>query len=216
MNTRFAFSIGTRVFPTKGDAEREIRTILNSAEIDERLTGDRAVLIRDMFGMHPKAAEKAARGVTGFMVRTNDFHGARTRGFHVIHPNGKTTAFSYAPCLNPAKKELGAIGAMRAAIMLGQRRIMVETFAGRASIPCPVCSNPMTIGGAHVHHVPPLRFRDLAAAYVEKYGEPEVRKGALGVAFASAAVQHHWLEFHDARAKRVVVCAPCNYAAERE
>lgn len=214
--SRFAFSVGTETFANKGEAREAVRRILHEAEIDERLRGDRAVLVRDLFGMHPYAAEKAQGGVAGFMVRTNDFNGAKTRGFHVVHDDGSTTAFSYEPCLNPKKPPIGAAGAMRAAIMLGQRQIMVRAFAGRSSVRCPACAKPMSMGGAHVHHLPPNRFRDIAAAYIAEHGEPKVEKSALGVAFASITEQRRWVEFHDARARRAVVCAPCNYAAERE
>tara|TARA_R110002126_G_scaffold2345_12_gene13531 strand:+ start:542 stop:1213 length:672 start_codon:yes stop_codon:yes gene_type:complete len=214
--SRFAFSIGTTTFDTKGDAREAVRAILNTAELDERLVGDRAVVVASLFAMHPNAVEKAVGGVAGFMVRVNDINGTKSRGFHVIHDNGRTTPFSYQTCLNPTRAELAASVAMRAAIMLGQRRVMMEFFRGRASVSCPSCGQPMTKATAHVHHLPPNRFRDIAAAYVAAHGEPEVVKGVLGVAFKSLTKHHEWLEFHDARAKRTVVCAPCNYAAERE
>lgn len=216
VKSRHAFPIGTQTFPTKGAAVEAVREILNAAELDRPLIGDKGVFIREMFALHPNAAEKARRGVAGFAVRINDFHGSLSRGFHVLHDDGSSTPFSYQPCLNPKKPPLGATGAMRAAIMLGQRRVMMEWFGGKAVKSCPACDRSITPATAHVHHLPPNRFRDIVAAYVDRHGEPEISKAVLGVTFASAAVQHRWVEFHDARARRVVICAPCNYAAERE
>lgn len=210
------FSAGTFQFPTKGDAQAFVREILNSAPLDEILKGDRAVFIRELFALHPRAAEKAEGGIIGFMVRENDFNGARTRGFHVVHDDGSTTPFSYAPCLNPNKPELSCIAAMRAAIMLSQRRVMLGYFGLKDRASCHACGKLVERQHAHVHHVPPKRFRDIAASFIAARGEPKTIKGVLGVSFASLQLQSEWVTYHDARASRVVVCAPCNFAAERE
>jgi len=169
-----------------------------------------------LFGMHPKAAEKSRGGVIGFMVRINDLHGTLSRGFHVVHDDRTTTPFSYAPCLNPKKPALGHTAAMRAAIMLSQRAVLIGYFRGREEAPCQHCSQLVARAMAHVHHVPPNRFRDLVFSWVAENGEPEIQKAAIGVEFVSPAVRARWLAYHDAHAVRRIVCPPCNYAAERD
>lgn len=212
------FTIGIRTFPRKADALAEVRRILHYWQIDELIRGDDFVLLRCLFDMHPRRSEAAKRGVTGFMVRLNDFHGTLSRGFHVVHYDGSTSGFSYRPCMNPDSDEPSVFAAMRAAIMLGQRRIMMEQFAGRDAMPCPTCRRPITRRDAHVHHLPPHRFRDIAKAYIAIHGEPQVVHSAssFGDSFSDLSRQHHWVEFHDARANRLVVCAACNFAAERQ
>ena len=209
------FVIGTTSFPTKEAAKNAVRAILNGVDLEARITGDRAVFIAHLFALHPGAAEKAAPGVTGHMVRLNDMNGAITRGFHVIHPNNTTTAWSYLPCLNPRLSEPSFTGAMRAAIMLSQASFRRQVF-GRADFTnCRYCGNAVERKIAHIHHEAP-KFRDLVRNFVAEHGAPEVVSSAnFGDDFANIDAKRLWIEYHDARAKRVLVCAPCNYAAER-
>lgn len=178
--------------------------------------GDNHVLISELFRMHPRAHEKVDRGVTGFMVRVNDFYGALTRGFHVIHDDGCTTAFSYLPCMNANSDAPSIAGAARAAIMMSQREILREAFRRRETIPCAYCPRELTKDKAHIHHEPP-KFRAILDAFISANGEPKITNAlGLGDAFADPLVRLNWIRFHDARAVRVAVCAPCNYAAERK
>ena len=211
------FPLGVRTFRTKGDAISEVRRVLNAVPLETMIRGDDGVLVRDLFALHPGAAQKARGGVIGFMVRLNCYLGCTTRGFHVVHNDGSSTDFSYQPCFNARLAEPSVFAAMRAAIMLSQRQVMMQAFLRGEVARCPGCGGEMRRQGAHVHHVPPNRFRDLAQAFIAEHGMPAVMPSAhFGDDFADAADRLRWIEFHDARARRVVVCAPCNYAAERE
>lgn len=210
------FVIGTWSYPTKEAARTAVRKILNSAELDRRLVGDRAVFISHLFALHPRAAEKALPGVDGHGVRINDLKGIITRGFHVLHPGLTSTPWSYQPCFNPLLAEPSAIGAMRASIILSQAAFRRSQFGAGDTIPCACCKEQVTRKAAHVNHEAPNQFRELVRRFIERYGEPEVVSSEdFGDDFRSARMRALWLDFHDTSANRVVVCAPCNYAAER-
>lgn len=212
---RFRFAIGTKSFPTKGAAAEEIRRILHAAELDQPLRGADAVLIRDLFELHPRGAEKVALGVDGVVVKLNRRDGATARGFHVIHPDGTTTGFSYKPCLTPSSDKPSALAAMRGTILLSQRRVRVAAFLRSGRALCAHCQ--IWIDGTargEVHHEPLHTFGALAAEWLRLNGEPEIVHSAdWGDDFKSAAAKQSWIAFHDARARRVVICQPCHYRA---
>jgi hypothetical protein len=207
--------IGRFFFSKRKDAEAEVRRILHSATFDVPLAGAERDMIAGLFDLHPHVAEvKQRQGILGFTVKQNDYHGALTRGFHALHARG-TTPFSYMTCFDPRRATPNALSAMRAAIMLGQRTIMVRAFGGRETVECTLCHAPTGRPRAHVHHMPPWKFAAIAAAFLAE-GTPQfVGSIYIGDSFADLADHHRWLAFHDARAVRVVVCAGCNAAAER-
>lgn len=214
-NARFRFAIGIRTFETKAAAIAEVRHILNNYAIDMPLIAADGVLLRDLFSMHPDAAAKSFKGMCGIAVRINDFQGCMSRGFHVLHPDGTSTDFSYRPCFNAKLAEPSVFAAMRAAIMLGQRRVLISYFMSKEVMPCPRCNAPIRRQDAHVHHHDP-KFRTIAADYIERFGEPEtVSSETFGDDFRLISDKARWVEYHDARAVRSVLCAPCNFADER-
>ena len=152
------FVIGTRTYRTKGEAQQAVRDILHGVELDTTIVGDRGVLLGHLFALHPEAAEKAASGVIGHMVRLNDFHGTLTRGFHVVHPSNHTTAWSYFPCFNPSRIEPSVTAALRAAIMLSQASFRRQVFAWSDVEPCGICSKPTERKFSHIHHLAPKFF----------------------------------------------------------
>lgn len=208
-----AFTIGVRRFLTKKAALTEVRRVLNAVPIEERLRGDDHVLIAALYAMHPRAHEKAERGCAGFMVRINNLEGALTRGFHIIHDDGWTTPFSYAPCMSAKADDPSLVVAARQAIIPSQREVLRAAFGIRDTYPCAGCGTELSRAQVHVHHTTP-RFRDILERFVADHGQPKVINAeGLGDAFANPAVRQLWIAYHDRRAVRVIFCAPCNFAA---
>jgi hypothetical protein len=207
------FTLGVRRFLTKKAALVEVRRMLNAATIDRRLMGDDHVLISALYARHPRAAEKASRGMTGFMVRINSIEGALTRGFHVIHDDGSTTAFSYAPCMTASADEPRLAVAARQAIIISQREVLRNAFRGKETLPCENCRKDLTRAAVHVHHTNP-RFRDILAGFVTEHGNPVIVNGTgFGDDFADPLKKMLWVIYHDRRAVCVILCASCNLAA---
>lgn len=203
--------IGARTFKTKDAAKKEIRRILWDATLDAPLEGDKLQLITDLYNLHPrKEGEPIA-----FCVGENDFHGARTRGFHGLCADGSRIRFSYLPCLTPSADKPDLIRAMRAAIIPSQNEALKNAYRGRAFFPCHHCQKPVTRELAHVHHMYP-KFRDISDAFVALVGAPPVVPALLGDEFADPRIMQRWIAFHDAVCQRVVLCAPCNAADERK
>lgn len=208
--------LGRFWFRRKGDAVAEVRRILHASTFDVQLVGDEQEIVRALFDLHPHSAEvKQRKGVLGFAVKENNFHGARTRGFHVLHGRD-TTPFSYLTCFNPERAVPDPLATMRAAIILGQRTVLQAFFAGRQEAPCSYCATTTPKSGAHVHHEAP-KFRAIAEDYFAAFGRPNcVSSPYLGDSFADLSEHNRWVKFHDERAIRVVVCSACNYADERK
>lgn len=207
------FAIGIRTFARKADAEAEVRRILNETPLGT-LRGSDAVLIADLFKLHPDAAEKARDGVAGFVVQINSNEGVTARGFAVLHPSGATTRFSYRACLRPSEAVPCHLAAMRAAILLSQRAFRTRAFLAKA--PCAHCQTAIGQNErAEVHHEPPGTFRALADAWVKLHGVPQVVSAAgWGDDFKSPDAKRSWVEFHDRHSRRSLLCMPCHYAAE--
>jgi len=205
--------IGTRKFKTKDAAAREVRRILNSAELHIPLTGDDLNLISSLYELHPRRRQDVKP--ESFCVGINSFHGTLTRGFHAIFPDGTRDQFSYRTCLTPTTAAPSLIGALRAAIMASQRQALHDYYRGRPVLACWRCKQPTPIETAHVHHLYP-KFRDIADHFVSLIGLPKVEAEVIGDAIADNVIQSRWQHFHDSVAQRVVSCPKCNAQAERE
>jgi hypothetical protein len=210
------FTIGTFKFRTKKAAITELRDVLNFRyRPGECLTSVDHDLIEALFQMHPERDIKAAKGVEGFTVEWNEKDGyARTRGFHVLHPDGSTTDFSFYVCLNNNFVRTTFEEAARAAIMPSQR-LLRDTWEAAGGRNCTRCGKAISGSRAHVHHEQPYRFRDLLKIWREKHGEPAVIANPdFGADFADQSVKRRFVEWHDSIAVRTVLCAACNLAAE--
>jgi hypothetical protein len=208
-------TLGTVVFRTKREATAEVRRILHSAPIEVAFADRDLTLIAALFDRHPR---RPPGEVVKFCVGINNYRGALTRGFQAHFADGEVSRFSYIPCLSPTADSPSLVKVMRAAIMLSQRVKLREYYRGRPFMPCHECKADVEISVAHVHHTDP-KFQDIADHFVSLIGVPGVVSGAideLGDEFADMAIKACWIAFHDAVAQRVVVCAACNWAAERQ
>jgi len=210
------FLIGHFAYPTKRAAETDVRRILHDAPLDVPLEGRNASLIAALYAMHPRRSGEPV----SFHVGLNNYYSTPTRGFQAVSGDGSRTSFSYIPCLSPALDQPSLLAAMRAAIIPSQREAMRAAYANRALINCALriadgCSQAVPLAAAHVHHKAP-KFIDIAEHFVSLVGLPEViNSTGFGDDFADPISKRRWVLFHDAVAQRVVVCAACNAADER-
>lgn len=209
-------TLGPLSFATKKAAVERIRAVLRGNREGVPLDGDDLAIAMALFDMHPQYAEKAEGGVVGFCVKVNRDHGyAPTRGLHVIHDDGTTIDFSFYVSLDHSRVLPTIQTAARHALLGSQRAFKEQAFSGGVAL-CDACSAPLAWSTAQIHHEPPLRFRDILRLWQEQNKEPEiVSRPRFGDDFADAAERTRFVEFHDAIAKRTLVCAACNYAAER-
>lgn len=204
------FTIGVREFDSKKKAQTEIRRILHSSPLNVELGGDDLQLISDLYKMHPRGQGTPH----AFIVGLNDYHGCATRGFQGIFSDGSRVAFSYTPCLNPSTDKPQIVAAMRAAILPSQRQALMAYYRNKALVPCLHCKAGLTIDKAEVHHMLP-KFRDIVDAFVGLIGEPKINTAEIGDDFSDFSMKKRWIQFHDAIAQRVILCAKCNREDEK-
>jgi hypothetical protein len=213
-----AYPLATVVFRTKATAIAAIQTILHHASHYVPLKGHEADLIASLYRRHPEC--DGYPDPVYFTVGKNVHQGVPSNGFRAMFADGTFWAFSYRECFTPTRPGLTRVlAAMRHATMDGQFRLKVATFNGGATVLCglrlvPACLGQTAFADAHVHHQAP-KFRAIADDYMATHGVPEITPHAIADHMADAAVKAAWVAFHDARARRVVICRVCNAAAER-
>jgi hypothetical protein len=210
-------TLGPVSFASLGDALLHVRGLLHATPHEVDLEGEALALIEALYATHPSPEVVAVR----FVVGMNYINGTPSNGFHAVAADGARHRFTYkiGPLTGP-RGRLGLsspVATLRMAIMDSQRAVKQAYYNGFDIMPCQRCGDPITRQGAHVDHEDP-KFRDIAEAWFALYGEPPLlaTPGGIGEDFRDPGLKREWIMFHDLHAAiRVVVCPPCNAAAER-
>ena len=210
------FFIGDRFFSRKGDAEKEVKNILASYDIGSPLVGADLDLVLALLERHSERDAKVAKGVAGIAPKWNNANGFRTKGFHVLHPDGSSTAWSYLHCFNPTS-QMSPAAAMRYAVVQSQKAARAAWVFDLGEV-CGACGCSLTDGdNGEMHHEAPWSFKALAACFTQSFGQPAMRYEPLvGPVMADETQAAQWVAFHDKRAKRSLLCTPCHKSTTRE
>ena len=88
--------IGGMKFVKKGDVLSYIKSILNSYDLEERVSEEHQAFLLDALKNHPKAKAKIGVGVGDVFVRRADYG---TRCFWLRRLDGSEERFSYKYCV---------------------------------------------------------------------------------------------------------------------
>ncbi|WHM30156.1 DCL family protein [Streptomyces sp. BPPL-273] len=95
-------------FPTKAAATERCRQILYSypgqpgsgaGQPHDVTDAAHVSFLTELVKRHPEAGDKIGTGISGFRVQVNPDGTGNTRCFHVVHPDGSQTAFSFKYCI---------------------------------------------------------------------------------------------------------------------
>ena len=205
-------NLGSRSFTSKRAAAKAASDVLNGTRLDEPLIGEPRTFIEAVLMQHPGVTEKTANGVSGIVVRRVEVRpGLMSRCFHVIHPDGTETDFSFNTALGLAQCGPTLEKAARRAIAGTVKEVKWRYFAGRDEAPCELTGVMLTPGSAHVDHAPPWPFRKILTEFVIAHGGiPALRNYAYGTVFAHDNDRTEFLAFHDQRAVLRVISASAN------
>lgn len=132
---------------------------------------------------------------------------------YVAHDAAEPTIFGITNALNGSYKD-GLTDAARAAIQPSQQAFRATAFGQNGEcVPCAECGQATSQADSHVHHVPPIRFRDILALWCESNGKPAVRYvSPQGFEIEDPKVRQAFAAFHDdmCDGHRAMVCKPCN------
>ncbi|NHK27925.1 DUF3223 domain-containing protein [Parvularcula flava] len=84
------------LFERKGDAMAHLRTMLNSYELEQRVSEKDQSFLLDAIRNHPESEEKIGSGIDHFFVRRADYG---TRCFWIRRVDGSEERFSYKSCV---------------------------------------------------------------------------------------------------------------------
>lgn len=208
-----AFQLGSTLFRTKGEAEDAIRRILHGTPLNTLITGEDLDLVEGMFYLHEYCEKMADRGMEGFEVREQQHVQFRTkeRCFHVVHPNGITTDFSYRNAFNHNNR-LPTFGkAARHAINESQYEFKEADVKGRAEAVCLGCFSLVPQQDTVVHHEG-IGFAEIKTRWLDEFGLPALHyeAGGIGSIISDPEVRQVFREFHDRLAVRQVICKECH------
>jgi hypothetical protein len=212
------YPLATVVFRTKATAMAMVQTILHHTSHHVPLKGHEAELIAALYRRHPERDRYPEPEY--FTVGKNVHQGVPSNGFRAVFSDATFWAFSYRECFNPTRPGMTRVlAAMRHATMDSQFTMKRAAFHGSETALCglrlvPECLGQTPFADAHVHHLAP-KFRRIADDFIAAHGVPEIRATAIADEMADAGVRAAWQQFHDARARRLVVCRVCNAADER-
>ena len=100
--------IGSERFPTKSAATARCQEILyaypgapgtGAGQPQEVTDPTHVAFLTALVARHLEADDKIGPGISGFRVQVNPNGTGNTRCFHVVHPDGSQTAFSFKSCL---------------------------------------------------------------------------------------------------------------------
>lgn len=205
------FCVGRRIFPRKSDAVDAVKAVLNGATLNRPLAGDDRELVQALLLMHPRADLKAAAGVAGIVVRQITYRpGIIQRCFHVIHPDGSETDFSYRQCFGMAPRDGGIAEAARYVVWPDIIAYKSARFGSAETIPCDVTGSLVLFAEADVDHAPPWPFSRILREFLAIEGRPDLRDEGVRMVFADEGVGERFKRFHDERAVLRVVYRPVN------
>lgn len=94
-------TIGGESFPRRKDLKNYVRNIKDNHK-GRRLPQKKEEFIREILKAHPKYSQKVGIGIDHITVAPHSKYGSYC--FHVVHPDGTKTDFSYNKCVKYANK----------------------------------------------------------------------------------------------------------------
>ena len=186
---RRSYTFGGVNYSTQKAAVAAIRDVLHNAPYG-RIEGPDAVLIADLFALHPEAEEKAGCGIAWFEIGTDAFAG---RGFWVRRLDGSLMDFSYRVCLRPETVDV------RSAKQAARFEVDADIQAFKDAQP-PRCSLSGQMLPAHeleVHHMHPDTFNAIWANWLAaQAAEPVVDSIGTKLWFRDRALAESWRRYH--------------------
>jgi hypothetical protein len=158
------FTLGRLRYRTKSEAAAAAQRILHTAPLGQLLRGDDLDLAVALLDRHHDRENKLAGGMVGITVLKNNVH-LRSRGFHIVRPDGSTMDFSYRVALDMASKVPTIEQACRNAVwpdIMAWRDMYLEDQGPR----CEVSGELLTRDTMHVDHAGDWPFRRIIAEFV--------------------------------------------------
>lgn len=206
MGKRDPFFIGKQSFNSRAEAGRVVSRLLQSATVDEPLSGADLTLAHECFLMHPAALEKAPDGATGHRVKSIVYRpGIVQRCFFAITGAGEIdwsyrVALGFVPC-GPTVQE-----AARDLISADMAAFKASRFGSADSVPCAATGDQVSFADAHVDHAGQWSFAAILREFIRERGVPEVvAVEPWGSVFTSEDDARSFKDFHDARASLRII-----------
>jgi len=214
--------IGSKSFDSKKSAKDYVRGIMARYRESEIIGGTDDTFMRDLLSCHPEASQKTGAGVAHFTTRPDPVW-RTSRHFVVVRVDGTDTDFSFHTCLDGRHNRKDVLQAMRHAVAEQIIDCRNAFFKRHSSPRCPYTGEPLTGNNAHVDHVPPDTFAELAARWLSRQG---YRHDDV-VLVPNADNQHvcemcdpsqllSWRGFHESQAKLRVISKTANMSHVRK
>lgn len=163
--------LGGRSFRTKNDLQKEVRRVLDEAQIEVKLTENWEYfgLLLNLLKRHPSAHTKIGCGVQAFQVSLNEY---RTRGFYLIRADGTKTDWSYRECITASSRWTLIAKALRYAVNPQVVAFKEVAFGGLEVIRCSLSRESLRWESCDVDHECPT-FDQIARDFLVQAGLDE-------------------------------------------
>lgn len=191
-----------RIFKTKGALVDAIRSINNSAALNQPMRQEDQEFLLDVLRHHHDWHAKSGAGVQHLEVRMNEGTFGSTRGLYIRRVDGSEVDISWVVALKPGGKSSHKESACAAA----RREILDQTLAARKEQEggnCSLCGLPL-LDKTHVDHMHPNTFDSIFSDFLLSegiaYQDVDVADMGIYAVFADKELSKRWQEFHRDRA----------------
>ncbi|SDS48194.1 Protein of unknown function [Streptomyces sp. TLI_053] len=161
------FRIGSRLYRTKGEAEKAVQAVLHGHPVGTVLSGEDFELVRDLLAMHHEATDKIGVGVADIRIAPPLI--GRFPGFEVIREDGSTIDFSYKTCLKAPSLDSQVRNVLRMEVddlttaYLAQRVSSGTLVSDESGV-------PLSTENLHVSYFRGPSFNDISQTFAESEG----------------------------------------------
>lgn len=214
------FTLGTKVFPSKGDARKAVSEVLQrppASSFPFTLSGEDHDLIFALLRLHPVADKKIGCGVASFYIQWNEYG---SRGFYFRRIDGTSSDFGIDKCFNHKPKGARVRQAFRVLI-----RPQIQEFVNLAfirEVRCAETGVVLSRADAHVDHKYPKTFQRLAEMFAEAEGmsldevqTKPMRDHVELMEFVDEGFAARWQAFHKEHADLRIVLDKVNLRGPR-
>lgn len=191
-----------RIFKTKGALVDAIRSINNSATLNQPMPQEDQEFLLDVLRHHHDWPAKSGAGVQHLEVRMNEGTFGSTRGLYIRRVDGSEVDISWVVALKPGGKSSHKESACAAA----RREILDQTLAARKEQEggnCSLCGL-LLLDKTHVDHMHPNTFDAIFSDFLLSegivYQDVDVADMGIYAVFADKELSKRWQEFHRDRA----------------
>jgi hypothetical protein len=205
MGKHISVQIGPYYFPTKKAAKEHAKEILNSYPCGETIPEPHESFLRDLLGLHHRAADKIGGGADHFIVEREDVWG--TKHFSIVYSDGSKDDFSYIKCIDGANFVSEVREAMRSAVAEQVLDFKKRRFS-EGVVLCPFTQEALRPETSHVDHVAPNTFYEILNEWLTSAGLT-LEEIAISLPRAEQVRRdmtdetqiQSWTSFHRAKAK---------------